>query len=247
MTTFDSNLFAKLESRAGYAETNNSSVLNPYVAFNSHKNTQQLADVLVAEAVQMRGVECFYLPRDHQTLDPVFGEDPQNSFTKAFKFAAYLDSFDAYSGANTFYSKFGMSVNDEITLTINPNLFKHQTEREAREGDLIYFKMDNSLFEITWVQPYDPFYQTGVNSIQKITAQKFNYSGEKLAPELQATDAIEIDEFMGLELDPVRELNGITDQYIPEFNEVEAINKEGAEYIEPYVVANGGKSPFEDF
>ena len=178
MATYDKNLFAKLENRTGYSQTNETEILNPYVNFNHYKNSQILADVLVAESIQMRGVECYYVPREYVSPDLVFGEDLKNKFTKAWKFAAYLNSFEGYEGAKSFFGNFGMQVQDEVTLSINPNLFKHQVNgKEPKEGDLIYFPMDNSLFEINWVEPYDPFYQLGQNAIRKITAGKFIYSG----------------------------------------------------------------------
>lgn len=249
----DKKLFAKLEDNSGYAKTNEDSILNPFVDFHGHSETQTLADALVAESIQMRGVECFYLPRESNNLDLLFGEDLQSKFTKAWKFAAYLDSFEAYSGANSFYAKFGMSVNDEITLSINPGLFAHHTEGlKPKEGDLIYFKMDNALFEITWVEPYNPFYQVGRNAIIKITAQKFIYSGEQIKPELQKVDYIQLDEFSDLDLEPVKDLDNRRDVFTEEYAEMKQINKEAKQFVSHHQVINGKgdsmvNNPFDDF
>ncbi|QJT71889.1 head completion, neck hetero-dimeric protein [Shewanella phage Thanatos-1] len=261
MTTYNSSLFAKLENNTGYNKTNEHSIMNPYVNFNDYANTQTLADVLVAESIQMRGVRCYFIPREYVKPDMLFGEDLQNKFTKAWAFAAYLDSFEGYSGGNSFFSKFGMQVNDEITLSINPNLFKHQTNgTEPKEGDLIYFQMDNSLFEITWVEPYTPFYQVGQNVIRKITASKFIYSGEEIKPELQKNEGIDIPEFFGLELEPVSNLDGIADINIPQYAETDEINTQSDEFILAFDVVNAdgdrgalndsqvnNSSPFDDF
>lgn len=246
MATYDKNLFAKLENRTGYSQTNETEILNPYVNFNHYKNSQILADVLVAESIQMRGVECYYVPREYVSPDLIFGEDLKNKFTKAWKFAAYLNSFEGYEGAKSFFGNFGMQVQDEVTLSINPNLFKHQVNgKEPKEGDLIYFPMDNSLFEINWVEPYDPFYQLGQNAIRKITASKFIYSGEEINPVLQKNEGINIPEFSELELNPVRNLNGIHDINIDQYAEVDQINSEAKEYVEPYVVVNNRGKSFE--
>lgn len=251
MTTYNSSLFARLSDETGYNKTNEHNILNPYVNFGNHENTQTLQDVLVAESIQMRGIECYYLPREFVNPDILFGEDTQSKFNKAWKFAAYLNSFEGYEGANTFFSKFGMSVNDEVTLSINPNLFKHQCSgKEPIEGDLIYFKMDNSVFEITWVEPYDPFYQVGKNAIRRITAQKWQYSGEEIKPELQRNEGIYIPEFDELELDPLRNLNGLVDISEDQYEETKMIQKEGKEFIHPYSVINNkgiAPSPFDDF
>lgn len=254
MTTFDSKLFASMEDDSGYNNTNTSHILNPYVNWFNHTNTQTLQDALVAESIQMRGVECYYLPSEWVNKDELFGEDLNRKFNKAWKFAAYIDSFEGYSGGNTFFSKFGMQVNDEITITVNPNLFKHQVNgSEPKEGDLFYFKMDNSLFEIIWVEPYNPFYQVGSNAMRKITAQKFIYSGEEISPKLQMNDDIIIPEFSELELNPLVELNGTHDLNVNQYSEVDEINEEGSDFIKPYVVVNNrgsildDRSPFDDF
>lgn len=234
------SLFATLEPKNGYERTREKNVLNPHVNFHKHENTQTLADVLVAESIQMRGVEAYYIRREFVQLDTLFGEDLQNKFKKAFKIAIYINTFDSYEGQREFFSKFQMSVQDEITFSINPNLFKHQTDdKEPVEGDLLYFPMDNSLFELMWVEPRDPFYQVGKNAIRKITATKFVYSGEEIKPELQNT-GLDIDfDVSSLELEPVRALDGKMDITIEDFMEDKANHKEAKEYVDDFTVING--------
>ncbi len=253
-TTFDSSLFATLENGDGYDKTNATEILNPYVNFYSYENVQTLQDVLVAESIQMRGVACYYMPSEYVNKDELFGEDPSRKFNKTWKFAAYLDSFESYEGSGTFFSKFGMQVDDEVTITINPNLFKHQVNgQEPKEGDLFYFEMDKSLFEIVWVEPYTPFYQVGSNAMRKITAKKFIYSGEEINPVLQINDGINIPEFDELDLSPVKALNDIHDISVPQYVETDAIEKIAEEVIEPYVVINNrgidgsDSGPFDNF
>lgn len=244
----DTSLFAKLSNESGYQNTQKHEVLNPYINFMKHKNTQQLADVLVQETIQMRGLEFYFIPREFVDIDQVFGEDLQNKFTKSWKVAMYLESFDAYSGNNSFFSKFGLEANDEINLIYNPALFKNQTNDQTPiAGDLIYFPMDNSLFEISWVEPYTPFYQVGQNSQKRITAQKFIYSGEKISPELQRVDHIDIPEFADLELEPVKNLNNLHDNNTEQYVEVDQINTEAKKWVKPYYSPSGKGSPFSDF
>ena len=238
--SYDASLFARLEDGTGYDNTNSSEILNQYVNFMHHENTQTLADAIVAESIQMRGMSLYYIPRQFVKPDLLFGEDLQSKFDKAWKFAGYLDTFDAYQGDGSIFSKFGMTVNDEITISINPNLFKHQCNgTEPIAGDLIYFPLDNSLFEITWVQPYDPFYQVGQNAIRKITASKYIYSGEELKPELQRNEGINIPEFSELDLQPIHNIDGLTDISDIPYAESDEINAEAAEYVKPYFVQNG--------
>lgn len=182
-------MFAKLENEKDYIQsTNKDYFLNPYFNNYNHQGQQTLQDILVQESIQSRGIELVYIERDQANLDLLYGEDPQNGFNNAKKFVAYLESFDGYSGQNEFFSKFGMSVNDEITLQINPSLFNQQTGIFPKEGDLLYFPMDKALFEITWCTPRDQFYQNGILQIQKIQAQKFVYQHEKIDAKLQNTE-----------------------------------------------------------
>lgn len=212
-------MFAKLENQKDYIQsTNKDYFLNPYFNNHNHDGQQTLQDILVQESIQSRGIELVYLERDQANLDLLYGEDPQNEFNNAKKFVAYLESFDGYQGQNEFFQKFGMSVNDEITLQINPNLFNQQTGTFPKEGDLLYFPMDKALFEITWCTPRDQFYQNGVLQIQKIQAQKFIYSHEKIDPKLQNTEIssdmynLDLNELTKFESDDLESLFGLSEQ-----------------------------------
>lgn len=240
-------LFAKLEARNGYERTNKKSVLNEYVNFHKHENTQTLADVMVAESIQMRGVEAYYIRRKFVKLDMLFGEDLQNKFEKTYKIAIYINTFDSYEGQREFFSKFQMTVEDEMTISINPNLFKHQADgNDPLEGDLLYFPMDNSLFELIWVEPRDPFYQVGQNAIRKITARKFTYSGEEIDPKLQKTDLDFDFNVSDLELEPVRALDGKADITVEDYEEDNNNHQEAAEFVKEFVVVNGKGTEYDN-
>lgn len=222
-------------------------MLNPHVNFYKHTNTQTLQDVMVAESIQMRGVEAYFIRREFVKPDLLFGEDLQNKFEKAYKIAIYINTFDSYEGQREFFSKFQMTVNDEMTFSINPHLFKHQADgKDPIEGDLIYFPMDNSLFELIWVEPREPFYQVGQNAIRKITAQKFIYSGEEIKPELQKTE-LDIDfDVSDLELDPVRALDGKADITLEDYMEDNQNHQEAAEFVDPFIVVNGRGTEYDN-
>lgn len=242
-------MFAKLESQKSYADTNKENILNPYVSFMNHKGTQALQDVLVQESIQMRGIQLYYLPREYADIDLILGEDVNSKFNQAWPFAAYLNTFDSFSGQQDFFSKFGYQANDEITITVNPELFNHQVnQKEPASGDLIYLPLDNSLFEITWVEPRDPFYSVGKNSMRKITAQKFIYSGEQIKPVLNKGEDI-VDEFDDFDLEPLRELDGLADTAIEQYQEDNQFAREAEHFVDPFVVVNnrGNTNPFDDF
>lgn len=273
---FNPNLFAKLESGTGYNKTRAEQILNPYVQFHSHQNTQSLKDVLVSESIQMRGVEVYYIRRKLVNLDYIFGEDTQSRFENAFKIAAYISSYDGYEGQRDFFSKFGMQVNDEVTLQVNPGLFKYQADGEIPlEGDLIYFPMGNALFEVVWVEGKDPFYQSGTNSIMTLSCSKFIYSGEKIDAKVKSNVqpineyGLDLDDLTDFEpeyiedtsLDAVNALDGVLDIRKNQFIEDRQIEEESSEFVsrdnydpinaDPHPVPIPGttkpSNPFDDF
>lgn len=231
MSGFDDNtksLFARLESQKDYGATYDSSTLNPYVNFSKHSNSQTLHDVLVAEAIQMRGVEAVYIRREMENIDLVFGEDPTSKFRKTFRIAIYVENFEGWDGDQDWMSKFGFMVNDEMNFTINPNLFKLQADgQEPREGDLVYFPMANSLFELNWVEREQPWYQLGTLPMRKIRAQKFIYSGEEINLDDNYVDNVDgifsVDE---IDMSPVADLDGRFDTNIEQGDEVEQVESE---------------------
>lgn len=270
---FNPGLFAQLENKNGYNKTYEESVLNPFVNFNKHANTQSLSDVLIAESIQMRGVECFYIRREFVNLDKILGEDPNSKFEKSYKIAMYIQTFDGFEGQQDFFSRFGMQVNDELNFQVNPNLFKYQADGELpREGDLIYFPMNNSLFELVWVEANKPFHQVGQSSIMSITASKFIYSGEDLGNikvksgpgQVAPDDELDLDELTSFvdiptfidddELNPVKRLNGIGDIKKEQYEEDAQFFNDGDKFIDDITFdpINGAgtkhfTTPFDNF
>lgn len=162
-------------------------IRNPHFNFYAIKSEQDLLNSMVAEAVQFGGMEFYYIKRETPNLDLIFGEDPSNIFSKFWKISAYIETYEGWNGQNDFYSKFGISVNDEATVIVQPDLFTHQTNglESPRAGDLLYWpqktaKAEYTLFEIIWVEPDNPFLPNGTLPFRKLNIQKFAYSNEKL-------------------------------------------------------------------
>lgn len=254
-------MFAKLENQKDYIQSSNKNYfLNPYFNNFNHNGQQTLQDILVQESIQSRGIELIYLERDCQNLDKLYGEDPTNTFNNAKKFVAYLEQFNGYAGQNEFFQKFGMQVNDEITLQINPNLFHHQTGIFPKEGDLLYFPMDKALFEITWCTPRDQFYQNGVLSISKIQAQKFIYSHEKIIQNIENSEIqsdlydLDTNELTQLETEDLEQLFGLqkklentNDIYSNTLSEDKQIHNEFQERIVNISPINGRTNQIVEF
>lgn len=243
----DESLFAQLSSGEGVDKNMRDSVTNPYVNFYKHNPTQQLHDSLTAEAIQMRSPDMYYVRREYVNVDKILGEDRESKFTKSWKIAAYIESYANYEGQRDFFSKFGLSSNDEMTIVVNPRLFAHQVDGGIPKlGDLVYFPMDNSLFEITWIEA-DPFYQFGDRPARKINLAKFIYTGEEMSPELQRNEGINIEPDADLDLEPIRNLDGIADINVDQYAEDTQFEVEADEFVESFDVVNGRGSPFANF
>lgn len=235
-------MFAKLESGRGYDKTFTDHITNPYFNWHGHVETQNLQDVLVAEAIQARGLEVIYILRDTPNLDLVFGEDPTSVFSKHWRISVYVDSFDGYEGEQDWYSKFGFQVEDEMNVTTNPALFAQQTGGlKPRMGNLVYFPLSRGLFEVSWVEVEDPFYSVGDLPMRKMKLKRFVYSGEEIdlpKPELHIDtldDVLNTDD-----LDIINGLNGEWDIAINPGAEIEQIQDEVDVFFQgQQVVPNG--------
>lgn len=167
--------------------------LNRY--FDQNKaNEQDLLANLGAETIQISGVDCKYIPRDSQIIDQVLQEDPFAAFNRNFEIEMYVDSFDGFDGqSNDMLSKFGITLNDEVQLVVSKHRFIAQAEGMARPlmGDLIYFPLSNTLFEINYVDTERVFYQIGDVPSFYITAEIFNYAGEDFDTGLDEVDLLD--------------------------------------------------------
>ncbi|AGB06992.1 hypothetical protein [Vibrio phage XZ1] len=252
MGAYDDNtggMFAKLESQKGFDKIYNDHLVNPYFNWVNHTNEQNLTDMLVAESIINRGVECVYIRREMQNVDLVFGEDPLSKFTKNFRMALYVESFDGWDGDGDWYSKFGFQVNDEMNVCINPKLFAQQGDgNQPLMGDLIYFPLANSLFEISWVEREDPWYMNGVLPMRKMKMTKFVYSGEEI--NLEKPDAVvdSIDDILNfgqdtdemIDIDKINSLDGRWDIGIEQGDEITQIEDEVEKYYESEQVVPQG-------
>lgn len=118
---------------------------------------QQLIEDLVIEAMQMYGMDVYYLPRESRdSVDFLYGEDPLKIFRKAYAVEMYLENVTGMDGDQDFISKFGLEIRDEITMLVSRRRFKYSTKtmnlERPREGDLVYLPMMRNFFEITFVE-----------------------------------------------------------------------------------------------
>lgn len=168
---------------------------NPYINNFTSTNEQNLVENLTVEIIQNMGQDCLYIPRKYLSIDKVFGEDPGSSFTKAYTLEMYLVDFRGFQG-NDIVSQFGIEIRDKVTLLFARKRFNREiADKESgmtrpREGDLIYFPLSKSLFEINFVEHENPLYPLGKLYSYLITAELFTYSYEKMATKNTIVDSL---------------------------------------------------------
>ena len=72
-----------------------------------------------------------------------------------------------FDGEGDLFTKFGVEIRDEATFVVSRRRWNSTVSAvnnqisgvRPREGDLIYLPLSNSLFEITFVEHEQPFYQ----------------------------------------------------------------------------------------
>lgn len=232
-------------SENSFESTRFDSIVNPYFSFTRNNDNEiALHESLVQEAIQIKGEVFLYVPREYVNVDEIFGEDVQSHFKKAWPFAAYIANYESFAGAGAFFSKFGYEADDEIELEFNPKLFAHQVNNlQPRPGDLVYAPKINCLFEITYVQPTNPYGQLGsTQALRKINCIKFTASHEDMDVSINIDDHFNVPEFSFNDLeDPINALNGRATSRIDGDDYIESNQaKEALEGIlDPYVVVEG--------
>ena len=169
---------------------------------NGFTGEQRLYENLIIEQLKAFGHEVYYLPRKLVNEDTLFGEDRLSSFNDAYMIEMYLDNIEGYEGQKEMMTRFGIDMQDEATWVVSKRRFEQLISTDQNlivstrpnEGDLIYFPTAKKLFEISFVDHDDPFYQIYNLPTFKMRCRTFEYSQEDMATGVADIDAIETSE-----------------------------------------------------
>jgi hypothetical protein len=156
--------------------------LNPYFRFQGTE--QNVVEDNIIEIIRMMGKNLWYIPRENVNLDRLFGEDQLNKFTKAYVIEMYVSSISGFEGNDTI-TKFGLENKDRVNLIVSKKRFTNEVTKHnstiirPREGDIIYFPLSKTLFEINFVEHEVPFYQLDKNYVFALACETFTYSSEE--------------------------------------------------------------------
>jgi hypothetical protein len=180
--------------------------INPY--FKHQREEQDVIEDLTIETIKIHGQNMIYMPRTLVNEDSLFGEDTRSAFNDGYELEMYISSVDGFEGEGDLISRFGLQINDTMKLVVSRKRFEQEITalEEAitapREGDLLYFPLSGYVFEITFVENENPFYQLGRLYTYQLTCETFKFSKETFS-----TGWTDIDEKVSDRENPVMVIN----------------------------------------
>lgn len=168
---------------------------NPYFHLyglsGDNSNERSLVDGWVQESIQMFGLDVTYMPRSLMKVDHLFHEDIESSFSTTYQIEAYIESFEGFEGQGDLLTTFGLQIPDQLDLAISQKRFREVTGYQTPlEGDLIYFPLSHTVFEIKFVESENQFYPNGTLPTYKLRCELFTYSGESMSTGIAEVDNI---------------------------------------------------------
>jgi len=170
---------------------------NPY--FKEYTGEQDLLHDLTIETIKAMGRDMIYIPREYVNKDLIFGEDVLSKFKDTYIIEMYIQSVTAFASQMNIVNKFGINITDKVTLQVAKRRFEEEISAKdpiikyPREGDLIYFPFNKSLFEINYVEDKMPFFQFGILTTYTLTCELFTYSHEDIDTGVSNIDVVEDD------------------------------------------------------
>ena len=171
------------------------------------KTEQHLYEDLVVESLRFYGHDVLYLPRQIVEEDSILNDDVQSRFGDAYSVEMYLENTEGFEGEGDLVSKFGVQIQEEATFVMSLRTWERfisldsnlATSLRPNEGDIIYFPLTGSMFEINFVEDQDPFFQLGKMFVFKMRCTLFSYGGEDFDTGTSA-DLVEADQAYTIEL-----------------------------------------------
>jgi hypothetical protein len=156
-----------------------------------------LHEDLIIECLKIYGFDVYYLPRTLVNRDYILNEDVLNQFRNAYAIEVYLENAMGFEGADIM-TKFGIEFQDSATFIMARRRWEELIGRKGTtilaqrpaEGDLLFFPLTKTFFEIKYVEAKDPFFQVGKLYVYKLQCEAFQFSSETVSTGIVAIDGI---------------------------------------------------------
>jgi hypothetical protein len=165
----------------------------------SFTNTQRMIEELTIQAIQIGGMDTYYIPRVllQNDIDPIFTEDRLAKYENAYRLEMYLENVQGFEGDGALMSKFGIEIQDSCTFVVARARWEAEVGRTGKtmlprpvEGDLVYLPLTKSFFEIKKVVATNPFYQLGRLFVYRLECELFEFSHEQFDTGLEEIDEL---------------------------------------------------------
>jgi hypothetical protein len=151
-----------------------------------NQNEKRLYEDLIVEGLKIYGHDVYYLPRTLVNRDLILGEDTTSRFDDSWMVEMYVESTEGFAGQQEIVSKFGLEIREDTTFMVSKRAWDYHVGLKdsliatgrPNEGDIIYYPLMNSFFEIQFVEDQEPFFALG-----------WEYSSEKLDTGLDVIDS----------------------------------------------------------
>lgn len=161
-----------------------------------------LMEDLIIECLKIYGFDCYYIPRVEVDRDNILNEDVLQKFESSFPIETYLENTTGFGGTDLL-TKFGVEIQDTATFIIARRRWEELVGRKEligknivtalkrpAEGDLLYFPLTKSFFEIRYVEVKDPFFQVGKLYVYRLECELFQYSHEEISTAIKDIDEV---------------------------------------------------------
>lgn len=160
------------------------------------RSESHLHEDLIIECLKIYGFDVFYLNRESVNEDLILNEDPLNKFTSAYQIEMYLENVDGFAGDGDLMTKFGLEIRDTATFIVSRRRWDLEVGRSGNailtnrpsEGDIIYFPLTKSYFEIRKVVATNPFFQVGQLYVYRLECELYQYSSEEFDTKIPDID-----------------------------------------------------------
>ena len=175
--------------------------------FNQYTTSteQDLLEDLIVESIKIYGFDVDYLPRVSLNTDSVYTQYTSSAFVDAVPVEMYVKNVLGFAGEGDFVSRFGLEIRDQVTFTISKKRFEVEVANGSfvntyssanvevsngnytdeaisisrpREGDVIYFPLANTFFEIKFVENEEVFYPLGKLQTFDLRCETMEYGGQ---------------------------------------------------------------------
>ena len=153
-----------------------------------NQNEKRLYEDLIVEGLKIYGHDVYYLPRTLVNRDLILGEDTTSRFDDSWLIEMYIETTEGFAGSQELISKFGLEIREDTTFMVSKRSWDYHVGQKdsliaqgrPNEGDIIYYPLMNSFFEIQFVEDQEPFFQLGQLPVYKLRVTRWEYSSEQL-------------------------------------------------------------------